>query len=58
MNEKQWLAMYCYCANWMNMASVAFIVVGLFQPEHVFGGLIGATICGLVGLTLKIWSMK
>ena len=58
MNEEQWQAMYGYFANWLNMASVALLAVGLFEAEHMFGGLIGATACGLFGLIAKIWSKK
>ncbi len=58
MNDEQWKAMYCYFSNWFNMASVAFLMVGAFQKDHVFGGLIGATISGLMGLVFKLWSKK
>ncbi len=40
------------------MANVAFLMVGAFQEDHVFGGLIGASISGLMGLVFKIWSKK
>lgn len=58
MNDKQWQAMHEYFSGWLDKASVGFVLIGMFQPEHMFGGLIGAAVCGLVGPVLKIWSKK
>lgn len=54
-NGKHYFAIF---SSWFNMASVGFLMVGAFQQEHTFGGLIGATISALFGLVLKIWSKK
>ncbi len=56
MDNRKIIAMARYCSAWLNMASVAFVAIGVFQPEHMFGGLFGAVLCFLVGFTINYWS--
>lgn len=38
----------------LDKLSVASFIVGLFQPEHMFGGLVGGTILFLAGISIKV----
>ena len=58
MNDDQWQAMYEYFTSLLDKTCVGCLLVGLFQIEHLFGGIVGAVVCGLSGLVLKIWSRK
>lgn len=58
MNERQRLAAMDLLAGWLDKASVACFAVGLFQADHMFGGLIGSVICFLIALVIKIWREK
>lgn len=58
MNEKQWKAVAELSANWLDKASVGCLLVGMFQPEHMFGGLVGSVICFLIALAIKVRSAK
>ncbi|MBQ7607821.1 MAG: hypothetical protein IJU76_07600 [Desulfovibrionaceae bacterium] len=58
MNNKQRLALNDFLANWNKKASLGCLIVGLFQRDHIFGGIIGSIVCFLIALTLKIWSAQ
>lgn len=47
-----------FIANWLEKLSIGCLLVGLFQVEHMFGGLIGGIICALLAANLKIWRAK
>lgn len=58
MTDKQIDAALELFANWLDKASVGCLLVGMFQPDHMFGGFIGSIICFLCALILKIWRAK
>ena len=47
-----------FFSGWLEKVSVGCLVVGLFQTEHLAGGLAGAAIAFVLGLTLKIRGAK
>jgi hypothetical protein len=54
MTEKQKLEAANLLAGWLDKVSVGCLVVGLFQPEHMVGGIIGSVICFIVAPAVKI----
>lgn len=58
MTDKQIDAGLDFLASWIDKASVGFLIVGVFQPEHMFGGCIGCVIGFLCAGSLKIWRAK
>jgi len=58
MTEKQKLEAVNFIAGWLDKASVGCLVVGLFQPAHMIGGIMGSAVCFAVAITLKIRSAK
>ena len=52
--DKQNLAIAELCTGWLEKASVGCLIVGMFQPDHIFGGLIGATIFFVAALVVKV----
>ncbi len=58
MNEKQIKAFNELLAGWNEKASIGCLIVGLFQREHIFGGIIGSIICFLIALTIKMRSAQ
>lgn len=58
MTEKQKLEAVNFIAGWLDKASVGCLIVGLFQPDHMIGGIIGSAVCFTVAITLKVWSAK
>ena len=53
-DEKQRIEAALYFAGWLDKLSVAFYAIGIFQPDHMFGGVIGGTILFLVGIGIKV----
>lgn len=58
MSDKQIDVAIDFIANWLEKLSIGCLLVGLFQAEHIFGGLIGGIICALFAANLKIWRSK
>lgn len=58
MNENQRKAAVEFFSSWLDKASVGCLLVGMFQTDHMFGGLIGATMLFLAALILKIRTAK
>ena len=54
MNENQRKAAAELFSSWLDKASVGCLLVGMFQTEHMFGGLIGAVMLFLAALVLKV----
>lgn len=54
MDEEQKLALALYLAGWLDKMGVGFFMVGIFQPAHMFGGIIGGIICLLIGVCIKV----
>ena len=54
MNENQRLEAALFLSGWLDKLSVACYIVGLFETEHMFGGLIGGTILFLAALSIRI----
>lgn len=54
MTEKQKYEAANFIAGWLDKLSVGCLVVGLFQPAHMIGGIIGNATCFAVAITLKI----
>ena len=45
MTEKQKIEAANFIAGWLDKLSVGCLVVGLFQPSHMVGGIIGSMVC-------------
>lgn len=58
MTVKQELAAVSFIAGWLDKVSVGCLIVGLFQPAHMIGGIVGSVTCFLVAITLKVWSAQ
>lgn len=58
MDEKQRIEAALYVVGWLDKMSVACFAVGVFQPDHMFGGIIGGTVLFLTGLCVKIGVTK
>lgn len=58
MTEKQKLEAAVFLAGWLEKVSVGCLVVGLFQPAHILGGIIGSALCFLAGVILKVRAVK
>ncbi len=58
MDENQRTELVLFLAGWLEKISVGCILVGLFQTDHIFGGIVGATISFLAAITLKIRATK
>lgn len=58
MNEKQRLALAKFLADWHEKLGIGCLLVGMFQEEHIIGGIIGSIACFIVALTIKIWSAR
>lgn len=58
MNKKQLDELNAHFSAWLEKVSVGCLVVGLFQPDHIIGGIIGSIVCFLASLSIKIWSAR
>lgn len=58
LNDNQRAEAVGFIAGWLEKVSVGCLVVGLFQPAHMAGGIVGSAVCFAVALTLKIRSAK
>ena len=58
MNSKQKFEAANLLAGWLEKLSVGCLVVGLFQPAHILGGIAAAVFCFTAGLILKIRSVR
>ena len=58
MERKQKIEAAGFIAGWLEKISVGCLVVGLFQPEHMIGGMIGSIACFAVALGIKIRSVQ
>lgn len=58
MTDNQKKAMVDLFVGWLEKASVGCVLVGLFQSNHIFGGIIGSVVCFLAAMGLKIRSVK
>ena len=58
MTDKQINAGLDFLASWLDKASVGCLLVGLFQPEHMFSGIVGSVIYFLFSGSIRIWSAK
>lgn len=54
MTEKQKIEAANFIAGWLDKLSVGCLVVGLFQPSHMVGGIIGSMVCFSVAVAIKI----
>lgn len=54
MSERQKIEAAIFLSGWLEKVSVGCLVVGLFQRDHLVGGMIGAIFFFLAGLILKI----
>lgn len=55
MTDKQINAGLDFLAGWLDKASVGCLLVGMFQPAHMFGGIIGNVVCFLSSGAPRIW---
>lgn len=53
MAEKQIDAALSFLAGWLGKTSVGCLLVGMFQPDHIFGGIIGCVIAFILAGSLK-----
>lgn len=58
MNKKQVQVLNKFLADWNEKASIGCLVVGLFQRDHIIGGIIGAIACFIIALTIKMRSVQ
>lgn len=58
MTEKQKIEAAIFLAGWLEKLSVGCLIVGLFQPAHMLGGIIGSLTCFSVAIIIKIRSAK
>lgn len=58
MTEKQVSAALDFLAGWLDKISVGCLLVGMFQPDHIFGGIIGSVIAFLFAGAIKILGAK
>ena len=58
MEGKQKIEAASFIAGWLEKVSVGCLVVGLFQPEHMIGGMIGSIASFIVALGIKIRSVQ
>ena len=58
MDRKQKIEAANFLAGWLEKVSVGCLVVGLFQPEHMIGGMIGSIACFVVAFGIKIRSAQ
>ena len=58
MTDKQISAGLDFFAGWLDKASVGCLLVGMFQPAHMFGGIVGSVICFLGSASIKIMGAK
>lgn len=58
MTERQKFEAAIYASGWLEKVSVGCLVVGLFQQDHIIGGLIGAAFFFFAGFILKIRGAK
>lgn len=58
MTDRQIRASMNFLAGWLDKASVGCLLVGMFQPAHMFGGIIGSVICFLSAWALKVMEAK
>lgn len=58
MTDKQIEAGLDFAIGWLEKLSIGCLLVGMFQPSHMFGGIIGGLICGLFACSLKIWRAR
>lgn len=58
LSESQKQAAVVFLSGWLDKVSVGCLIVGLFQEKHIIGGFIGAGVCFLVGIALKVRSVK
>jgi hypothetical protein len=53
MERKQKIEAAGFLAGWLEKVSVGCLVVGLFRPEHMIGGMIGS-----MSVLLSPWESK
>ena len=58
MDKKQKVEAANFLAGWLEKISVGCLVVGLFQPDHMIGGMVGSIACFVVALGIKIRSAQ
>lgn len=58
MTGKQKSEAASFLAGWQYKVNVGCLVVGLFQPAHMLGGIIGSVLCFLAGIILKVMVAK
>lgn len=58
MTDKQIRAAVDFLAGRLDKASFGCLLVGMFQPAHKFGGIVGSVICFLSAGALRIWEAK
>lgn len=58
MTDKQIKASMNFLAGWLDKASVGCLLVGMFQPDHMFGGLVGSVVCFLSAWVLRILEVR
>ena len=54
LHDRQRLEAAGFIAGWLEKASVGCLIVGLFQPAHMAGGMVGSAVCFAVAFTLKM----
>ncbi len=54
MTENQRKEAALFLSGWLDKLSVACYIVGLFEKDHMFGGIIGCTILFLAALSIKV----
>ena len=54
LNDNQRAEAVGFIAGWLEKVSVGCLVVGLFQPAHMAGGILGAACFFLAAFILKI----
>lgn len=58
MTSKQINAAIDFLAGWLDKASVGCLLIGLFQNNHIFGGIVGCVVCFLTALGLRVGSAR
>ena len=58
MDENQRREAALYVAGCLDKLCVGCVIVGMFQPDHMFGGLIGGVLFFLAGLIIRVRATK
>ena len=58
LHDRQRLEAAGFIAGWLEKASVGCLIVGLFQPAHMTGGVIGAAFFFATAFVLKIRGIR